>query len=157
MRYYPIFLDLRGRDVLVVGAGPVSLRKCVALVEAGAKVTVVSPQAVPEFKGLGVTMIHREFRCYDVQSQALVFAATDRRDVNAEVARCAAEKGIPVNVADAPQECSFLVPARVERGSLQVAISTSGEDPRLAKRLRIQLEALLDQAEQELARKKEPE
>lgn len=149
MRYYPVFLDMRGRHVLVVGAGPVSLRKCKALVESGAKVTVVSPEALAEFAALNVTMIHREFRCYDVESQALVFAATNRREVNAEVARCAAARGIPVNVADAPEECSFLVPARVQRGDLQIAISTSGEDPRLAKKLRIQLEALLEQAEQE--------
>ena len=113
------------------------------------KVTVVSPEALAEFEALNVTMIHREFRSYDVESQALVFAATNRREVNAEVARCAAARGIPVNVADAPEECSFLVPARVQRGDLQIAISTSGEDPRLAKKLRIQLEALLEQAEQE--------
>lgn len=155
MRYYPLFLDLHGRHVLVVGAGPVALRKCRALVDAGAKVTVVSPQALPEFDDLGVTLIHREFRPYDVRAQTLVFAATDQREVNAEVKRCADAQAIPVNVADSPEECTFVVPARVERGNLQIAISTSAEDPRLAKKLRIQLEALLDQAANDQAAKGE--
>lgn len=142
--YYPVFLDLRSQAVLVVGAGKVALRKVKGLVEAGARVTVVSPEVLADFEKLvGVKIVRRRFRAGDVAGRTLVFSATDDRQVNQAVARVAKRHGIPVNVADAPDECSFLVPARIQHGDLQVAISTSGRSPKLAVRLRKQIEALL--------------
>src|SRR4051812_41844237 len=82
MRHYPIFLDLQDRPVLVVGAGPVALRKTRGLLEAGARVTVVAPDALPEFADLPVRLIRRPFRAADLAGAVLVFAATDDRNVN---------------------------------------------------------------------------
>ncbi len=144
--YYPVFLDLRGAKVLVVGAGKVALRKVRGLLEAGARVTVVSPTADPEFALLDLEWKARCFDWDDVQDQVLVYTATNDRTVNRAVAEAARAKGIWVNVADAPEECSFLVPSRLTRGDLQVAVSTSGRDPRIAMALRKQIEELLDAA-----------
>jgi precorrin-2 dehydrogenase / sirohydrochlorin ferrochelatase len=138
--YYPIFLDLVGKPVLVVGAGKVALRKTRGLLEAGAAVTVVAPRAVPEFAQLDITMRRRAFRSSDIRGAMLVFAATDDREVNHAVAQAAKRQGISVNVADARAECSFLVPARITRGNLQIAISTGGESPRVAAALRRKIE-----------------
>jgi siroheme synthase-like protein len=142
--YYPIFLDLAGKPVLVIGAGKVALRKVKGLVEAGARITVVAPQAEAEFAKLPVTMRRRAFRPADVRGFALIFTATDDRRVNHAVARTAHRLGIPVNVADARAECDFLVPARIARGNLQIAVSTGGESPRLAAAVRRRIETALD-------------
>jgi siroheme synthase-like protein len=141
--YYPIFLDLTGKPVLVVGAGRVALRKAKGLLEAGAHVTVVAPRAAPEFGRLAVKWRRRTFRKTDLHDKLLVFTATDNRKVNYQVAQEAKRRGIPVNVADAPVECDFLVPSRVRSGNLQIAISTGGRSPRLAAELRRKLETLL--------------
>ncbi|MCX6619922.1 MAG: bifunctional precorrin-2 dehydrogenase/sirohydrochlorin ferrochelatase [Acidobacteria bacterium] len=144
MPYYPLFLDLQGRPVLVVGAGKVALRKTRGLVECGAKVTVVAPAAEPEFAGLPVKWKRRRFRRPDVPGAVLVFAATNDRRVNHSVAREAERLGIPVNVADSKPECRFLVPARIRREGFSIAISTEGASPRQAAALRRKLETLLD-------------
>jgi siroheme synthase-like protein len=144
--YYPIFLDLAGKPVLVVGAGKVALRKVKGLLAAGAYVTVVAPRAEKEFADLAVTMRRRAFRAADIRGAALVFAATNKRAVNHAVARKAARLGIPVNVADSREECDFIVPARITRGSLQIAVSTGGESPRLAAALRRKIETLVEGA-----------
>lgn len=141
--YYPVFLDLRGKSVLVVGAGKVALRKVRGLLEAGAVITIVSPEMLPEFETLAVSQKRRRFRPADVRNHSLVYAATSDRAVNHSVAQAAAAAGIPVNVADAPAECTFLVPARIRRGHLQIAVSTSGRSPRLAVDIRKRIEAIL--------------
>ncbi len=143
MPYYPIFLDLQGKPVLVVGAGPVGLRKARGLVEAGAAVTVVSPTANAGFEELNICLIRREFQDDDLRGMLLVLTATDRREVNEHVALEAKRRGILANVADAPAECDFLVPARVRNGDVQIALSTSGRDPRMAAALRGRLEIWL--------------
>jgi len=144
--YYPIFLDLTEQPVLVVGAGKVALRKTTALIEAGARVTVVAPEALPEFSTLSLRLLKRAFRPSDLKGKALAFAASNVREVNHRVAIEAKRRRIVVNVADSLLECSFLVPARVRQGGLQLAISTSGRSPRLAAKLRGQLETLLRRA-----------
>lgn len=141
--YYPIFLDLTGRPVLVAGAGKVALRKTRGLVEAGARVTVVAPAFRPEFESMPVRRIRRGFRPSDLSGMSLAFTATDDREVNRRVAREAKRRGVPVNVADAPAECDFLVPARVRKGNLQIAVSTGGQSPRLAAALRRKLSSSL--------------
>jgi len=139
-RYYPIFLDLADKPVLVAGAGKVALRKTRGLVEAGARVTVVAPRAEPEFERLRVNLRRRVFRASDLRGAVLVYAATDDRRVNHAIALAAKKRGIPVNVADARDECDFIVPSRITRGNLQVAVSTGGESPRLAAALRRKIE-----------------
>ncbi|HXG32793.1 MAG TPA: bifunctional precorrin-2 dehydrogenase/sirohydrochlorin ferrochelatase [Bryobacteraceae bacterium] len=151
MSLYPIFLNLRGRPVLVVGGGRVGLRKIRGLLEAGARVTVVDPRGEPALGALPLVWRRRKFRRSDVRGMTLVFAATSDRAVNHAVAEQARRLGIPVNVADNPAECDFLVPARVRKANLQIAVSTGGQSPRLAKALRQQLESLLAAAGEQRA------
>lgn len=143
MSYYPIFLQLADRPVLVVGGGKVALRKVRGLLEAGARVTVVAPACEPEFDSLPVRLLRRRFRASDLDGAVLAFAATSDRRVNRRVGVLAAERRIPANIADRAGECTFIVPARVTRGNVQIAISTGGENPRLAAALRRKLEEAL--------------
>jgi siroheme synthase-like protein len=143
MKYYPIFLDLKDRHVLVVGAGKVALRKTRGLLEAGARVTVVAPEWEPEFEDLPVRRIARGFRASDLSGAMLVFAATDDRLTNHRIGVAAKGRGIFANIADSGAECDFIVPARVQSGSVQIAVSTGGESPRLSAELRRKLEEAL--------------
>ena len=137
MNYYPIFLDLRSKPVLVVGGGTVATRKVKGLLESNALITVVAPAISSELRVLSqVTLTEREYESTDCRGCALVFAATDKRDVNAQIARDAASLGIPANIADAPEECGFIVPARISEGGIQIAVSTGGTDPRRAVAIR---------------------
>jgi siroheme synthase-like protein len=143
MKYYPIFLDLKDRPVLVVGAGKIALRKTRGLVEAGARVTVVAPEWEPEFEDLPVRRVTRRFRASDLAGVMLVFAATDDRLTNHRIGVAAKGRGLFANIADFAPECDFVVPARVQRGSVQIAVSTGGESPRLSAELRRKLEEML--------------
>jgi precorrin-2 dehydrogenase / sirohydrochlorin ferrochelatase len=141
--YYPVFLNLEGRAVLVAGAGKVALRKTRGLVEAGARITVVAPRWEPEFEGLPVRLVRRRFRVSDLDGVLLVFAATDDRRVNRRIGIEAGRRGILANVADKAEECDFILPARIARGGVQIAVSTGGRDPRLSSALRKRLEEIL--------------
>lgn len=143
LRYYPVFLDLKEQPVLVVGAGKVALRKSRSLLEAGARITVVAPEWEEEFEEMPLRLIKRRFRASDLAGYVLVFAATDDRLTNHRIGIAAKGKGIFANIADSAEECGFLVPARLERDNVHVAISTGGENPRLSAELRRRLENLL--------------
>ena len=143
MRHYPIFLNLKDRPVLVVGAGKVALRKTRSLLDAGARVTVVAPEWEREFESLPVRLVPRRFRASDLTGALLVFAATDDRLTNHRIGVAAKGKGIFANIADSAEECDFVVPARVERGTVHIAISTGGENPRLSGELRRKLDDIL--------------
>ncbi len=143
LKHYPIFVDLKDRHVLVVGAGRVALRKAKGLVEAGAKVTVVAPEWETEFESLPVRLVQRRFRASDLAGAMLVFAATDDRLTNHRIGIAAKGKGVFANIADSAEECDFVVPARLQRGTVQVAVSTGGENPRLSAELRKRLEEVL--------------
>ena len=144
-RYYPTFLDLRGKLALVVGGGPVALRKAESLLACGARVRVVSPGVIPSLSGrdAALELSVRPYGRADLDGVVLAFAATDDPAVNAQVARDARARGILVNVADAPALCDFIVPALVNRGGLQIAISTGGASPALARHLRRELEQVV--------------
>jgi siroheme synthase-like protein len=145
-RWYPLFLDIEGKLVLVVGGGKVAFRKAAGAAAAGAHVRMVSPRFLREFEAFeGLERIQREFKETDVEGATLVFAATDSREVNRRVGEAACALGISANIADAPGECAFIVPARIHRKGLQVAISTGGADPKLAAELRKKMEEFLDQ------------
>jgi precorrin-2 dehydrogenase/sirohydrochlorin ferrochelatase len=143
LNHYPIFLSLKDRPVLVVGAGRVALRKTRGLLEAGARVTVVAPTWEGEFEALPVSLVRRRFRATDLSGYVLVFAATNDRLTNHRIGIAAKGKGLFANIADSAEECGFLVPARVQRGSVQVAVSSGGENPRLSAELRRKLEEIL--------------
>jgi siroheme synthase-like protein len=143
MKHYPIFLSLKDRPVLVVGAGKVALRKTRGLLDAGARVTVVAPEWEREFESLPVRLVPRRFRASDLSGALLVFAATDDRLANHRIGVAAKGKGIFANIADSADECDFVVPARVQRGAVHIAIATGGENPRLSAELRRKLEDVL--------------
>ncbi len=141
---YPVMLDVTDRSCLVVGGGGIALRKAQGLVEEGARVTVVAPEAVdPLVKMAQEGRLSFERRAYasgEAATYALVFAATDDREVNARVFADADDAGVWVNVADDPDLCSFHLPGRVRRGPLQLAIASAGEAPFAVRRLRQVLE-----------------
>jgi siroheme synthase-like protein len=143
LKHYPIFLNLKDRSVLVVGAGKIALRKVKGLVQAGARVTVIAPRCEPEFETLPVRLVRRRFRAADLSHHLLVFAATNDRSTNRRIGLAASGKGILANIADSAGECHFVVPARVQRGNVQIAISTGGVNPRLSAELRKKLEEIL--------------
>ena len=144
---YPVVLDLTGRPCLVVGGGAIALRKVSALVEAGARVTVVSPSLTPAVLRLAteapLRWRPREYAAGDAAGFVLVMVATDDRAVNAAVAAECRERGIWVNCADDPARCDFILPSVLRRGAVTVAVSTGGQSPTLARLLREDLDALL--------------
>jgi precorrin-2 dehydrogenase / sirohydrochlorin ferrochelatase len=143
LRHYPIFLDLKDRRVLVVGAGRIALRKTRRLVEAGARVTVVAPEWDSEFEQLPVRLVRRRFRAADLSGAVLVFAATNDRLTNHRIGIAARGEGIFANIADSARECDFVVPARIERDHVQIAVSTGGKNPRLSAEWRRKLEQIV--------------
>jgi uroporphyrin-III C-methyltransferase / precorrin-2 dehydrogenase / sirohydrochlorin ferrochelatase len=142
--YFPVFLDLEGAPVLVVGAGRVALRKVRSLCARGARVTVVAKDFKASVRRLvadgAVRGIASPFRPNHVTGMRLVFAATDDQDVNRAVSKAARARNIPVNVADAPGDCSFILPAAVEEDDFTLAVSTGGRNPGTARAIREFLE-----------------
>src|SRR5208282_3908540 len=144
MGYLPIFLDVTGRECVVVGGGEVAARKVASLLEAGARVTVVSPGLAPRLEAIVaqglVTYVARDYARGDIRGCVLVYAGTDDSQLHRELAAEARALGIPINVVDMPELCAFIAPAVVKRGALQIAISTGGASPAFAARLRRELE-----------------
>lgn len=142
--YYPVFLDLRGRLAVVVGGGSVAERKIATLLEYGADVVCVAPLVTPGIDSLVAEgLIDHEQRGYvrgDLAGAFIVVCATDSTEVNRAVYQEAEGQGCLVNVVDVPELCNFIVPSIVKRGPLQIAISTGGAAPVVAKRIRRDLE-----------------
>lgn len=147
MDHLPVFLDIDGRDALVVGDGDVAARKARLLLQAGANVTIVSACPGPDVAAMGrageATLEIRGFDERDVIGQVVVISAigTARRD--AAVSHAARAAGVPVNVVDSPELCSFIMPAIVQRDAITVAISSGGTAPILARSLRLRIERML--------------
>ncbi len=135
-----MFLDLDGKRCVVVGGGGVANRKARKLLQARAEVVVVSPEVEPELESMAAEVYKRPYSEGDLEGAFLAFATTDRREVNAAVAREGRERGVPVNVADRLTEGDFTLPSTLRRGRLQVAVSTGGASPTLARRIRLELE-----------------
>jgi precorrin-2 dehydrogenase/sirohydrochlorin ferrochelatase len=144
MTLFPMFMKLEGRSCLVVGAGTVGEPKINSLVTAGASVRVVAlhaTAAVAEWAQAGaITWEARAFNSADLDGTFLVIAATNSSDVNAAIFHQARQRNILCNVVDDPEHCDFYYPAVVRRGDLQLAISTNGQSPALAQRIRRELE-----------------
>jgi uroporphyrin-III C-methyltransferase/precorrin-2 dehydrogenase/sirohydrochlorin ferrochelatase len=155
MDYMPVFLKLAGRPCLVVGGGKVAARKVAMLKRAGGRVTVVSPAACEEIQAHGrqgeINYLERGYQEADMDGMALVIAATDDADLNRSVAQQANGAGIPVNVVDSLEDCSFIVPSIIDRSPVQVAVSTGGASPVLARLLKARLESSLPAAYGRLA------
>lgn len=143
MDLYPVNLNIAGRICVIVGGGGVAVRKAGPLVDCGAQVVLVSPEAaspLEKMAGSGKLEWHaRKYRQGDLQGAFLAFAATDDPRVQQTVAADAQREGVLLNSADAPNNCSFQVPARVRRGKFLLTVSTGGGSPALAGKLRREL------------------
>ena len=144
MRYYPVNLDIRNRNCLVVGGGTVATRKVLTLIKCGAIVTVVSPVVGNELGKLAlndaICLKERNYRSTDMDHMFLVIGATDDRDLNRQIFKDAEARETLCNIADQPDVCNFILPSVIHQGDLIIAISTSGKSPAYAKKLRKDLE-----------------
>ena len=145
--YYPIFLNLSGKNCVVAGGGQVALRKVTTLLQYGADITVISPRLC---KGLGeldcagkIKVRRRSYQAGDLQGAYIAIIATGNRSVNRQASLEAGLNKIPVNVVDDAGLSDFIVPSIVRRGSVSIAISTAGKSPALARKLRSKLEGEL--------------
>ncbi len=155
MDFLPIFMNVKGENCLVIGGGKIASRKVFMLLRAGASVSVVSPELCQDLtirKNEGeITHIDRVFEDADLNGKKIIIAATNNEKVNSHVSQLAKAKGIPVNVVDAPDLCSFIVPSIIDRNPVQIAISTGGASPVLARLLRSRLETFIPAAYGRLA------
>jgi siroheme synthase-like protein len=138
--YYPLFFDIEDRLCVVIGGGNVAQRKVRALLAAHARVRVISPEATAGLLRLarsgGIELIGRQYRNGDLKGAVLAFAATDNSALHDRIRQDARSAGVPLNVADAPELCDFIVPSMVRKGPITIAIATSGLLPMLSKKLR---------------------
>ncbi len=145
--YYPIFIDVENHDVVIVGGGVVCARKAEAMMKYGARVTVVAPEVTREIASWGdagrLTVKRKVYDPSDLQNASLVIASTDDQSVNERVAADCRGRKIPVNVVDVTPLCEFIVPAIVQQGSIQVAVSTGGKSPALARTLKEDLQKFI--------------
>lgn len=155
MTYYPVCLDIKNKRCVVVGGGKVAFRKVESLLEAGARVIVISPEIIPALQELvhkesrfveapfvnKITHLPREYKSGDIKKGTfLVIAATDDLQLNAKIADEAKRLNLLINVVDAPKLCNFIVPATLRRGNLTISVSTSGKSPALAKKIKEDLQ-----------------
>lgn len=148
MALYPIFLETKGRRVIVVGGGHVGAEKVRGLLNGEADITVVSPELIPELRehvdAGRIKYVARAYRESDLDDGwDLVMLATDDGAINKEATAAARRRGIWVNAADDPPNCDFILPAVVRKGKITLAASTAGSSPALARRLREELDAYL--------------
>jgi precorrin-2 dehydrogenase/sirohydrochlorin ferrochelatase len=138
--YYPIFLDIENRNVVIIGGGEVCARKAETMMRYGAKVTIVSPEFTQEIEQWArdgnLAMRRKRYETADIEDAHIVIASTDDTSVNEQVAADTRERRIPVNVVDVTPLCEFIVPAILEKDGIQIAISTGGKSPALARTLK---------------------
>src|SRR3954467_7823971 len=142
--YYPIYLDIEERNVVIIGGGNVCARKAETMMKYGARVTVVSPEFTEEIEQWareGCLAIERKpYASADIDGANMVIASTDDQSVNEQIAADCRARRIPVNVVDVTPLCEFIVPAIIEKGSIQIAVSTGGKSPALARTLKEDLQ-----------------
>jgi uroporphyrin-III C-methyltransferase/precorrin-2 dehydrogenase/sirohydrochlorin ferrochelatase len=147
MEHLPIFLSVRDHLCVVVGGGEIATRKVTLLLRAGARVRIVSPELCRNLAALRdegrIEHIARGYEAGDLEEACLGIAATDREDINHEVAAAGRELNIPVNVVDHPEDGSFIMPSIIDRSPVIAAVSTSGASPVLARLIRSRLESLI--------------
>jgi len=145
MAKYPIFLELKGRRVVLIGAGTIAFRKATTLLEAGARLVIVAEHATPEVELLCQQNKHAElvkssYAKEYLNGAIMVIAATNNRQLNKQIYRDCQNCGAICNVVDDPELCDFFAPAVLRRGDLQIAISTEGACPAYAGHIRKKLE-----------------
>jgi precorrin-2 dehydrogenase/sirohydrochlorin ferrochelatase len=144
MKYYPVLLDIRHKKCLIVGGGSVGSRKAASLLACGAEVTVVSPLISDTLRNQmtknNLVILERSFQASDLDGMFLVIGATDDEVLNQEISAEAHRRNILCNIADRPKVCNFILPSIIQRGDLLIAISTSGQSPAFARKVRQDLE-----------------
>jgi precorrin-2 dehydrogenase / sirohydrochlorin ferrochelatase len=146
MKLYPIFVNIENRLAVIVGGGEVAYRKLNDLLDSGAKIKIIAPVIKKGIKDLQtknrdfIEIIQREYKYRDIEGAYIIFAATNNPEINKSIYQEAEKKQIPVNSADDPDNCSFFVPSMTRKGDLIIAVSTSGDSPAMAARLRRSLE-----------------
>ena len=144
-KLFPMFLKLSNRPCLVVGAGAIAESKIASLLDAGGHVRVVAPEATPQVRtwaqSKALEWHQRPFEPADLDGMFLVIAATSSTELHQRIFEEASRRSVLCNIVDVPPLCDFYYPSVVQRGALQIAISTAGQSPALAQRLRKQLEA----------------
>lgn len=142
--YYPVYLNLQGRRCVIIGGGGVAEGKIARLLESGAEIRIISPDATPGIQRMAEQgAVHWEQRPYrpgDLAGAFLAIAATNLREVNRRIFAEAESRGVMLNAVDDPPNCSFIAPSIVQRGPVTVAISTGGASPALARKLRESLQ-----------------
>ena len=148
--YYPVYLNLRGRRCVIIGGGGVAEGKIARLLDSGAEIRVISPDASPGIRqfvaGGAVRWEQRKYEYGDLEGAFIAIAATNVREVNRRIFEEANERGVMLNAVDDPPNCSFIAPSIVQRGPVTLAISTGGVSPALARKLRESLQESADLA-----------
>ncbi|PSW20277.1 siroheme synthase [Photobacterium sanctipauli] len=149
MDFFPIFLSLKNRKVVVIGGGEVACRKVDLLLKANAAITVVSPALHPYLNKLEkdnlISWTQKEYSPEDLADAHQVWATTDNSDLNKQIFNDAQARGLWTNVVDDPKHCHFITPSMIDRSPIQVAISSGGASPVLVRFLREKLETQLPQ------------
>ena len=145
--YFPLFVDLYGKDILFVGGGSIASRRVSVLEPFADKITVIAPVATEEMKALAaegkIIWKQRDFEEADLDGRDLVLAATDDRELNAEIVRLCREAGIPGNASSDKELCDFFFPGIVRQGETVIGVSASGEDHKKARRVRERIQEIL--------------
>ena len=156
MNFLPVFYNITDKPCLVVGGGAIAARKAELLLRAGGRVHLVAPEIGERVREMAdsqnLDCEQRAFQPDDLKGAVCVIAATDNAAVNADISRLSQAQNIPVNVVDSPELCSFIMPSMIDRDPVQIAISTGGVSPVLARLLRSKLESCIPGAYGELAR-----
>lgn len=151
MAYFPFYIDIENKNILVVGGGTVALRKIEKLMPFKPSITVVSPKISTEILRLNVNTINREFADGDLENVFCVISATDDEQVNAHIFDLCSAKNILVNTVDDKEKCGFIFPAIVQKNSVTVGITTSGKSPIYAKYLKEQFLNMLENTNSDTA------
>ncbi|WP_461829960.1 precorrin-2 dehydrogenase/sirohydrochlorin ferrochelatase family protein [Aquifex sp.] len=159
MAYFPVFLDLRNRKVLIVGGGKVATRKVKNLLPFTKDITVLSPKVTKELKELidkyDLRWLRRRFRASDLRGVHLVIVAVDDIKLQKRIFRLCEKRGILCNAVDSPEFCNFIFPSIIKRGDLILALSTSGKVPALSRALREKLEECIPENIEEILKELE--
>lgn len=151
MAYFPFYIDIENKNILVVGGGTVALRKIEKLSPFKPSITVVSPKICEEILKFNVKAVEREFDDNDLSGTFCVISATDNEQVNSHIFELCKEKNILVNTVDDKEKCGFIFPALVQKNSVTVGITTSGKSPIYAKYLKEQFLNMLENTNSDTA------
>lgn len=144
MSYFPMFVELKGVDCLIVGGGRIALRKAEVLLDFGADVTLTAGRIMDEIQNLsGVRCVEKDFEESDLEGRGLVVAATDDKELNHRIAEACKKKRIPINAVDQAEDCSFIFPAYLKKGEVVSAFSSGGQSPVLTQYLKKEVEPLM--------------